>query len=123
MIIKITGNKYKSRWSLEINDKLISLCGCDYLIILSLAVVWINNKDNSLHQDYLFGDNTSRYIYRLKEHISELAGFDAKELIVNQNRYNMKRKGCYRLNVDEVIIEPLAFEFDDNRFKIVLDKL
>ena len=47
MIIIIIGDEDKNRWSVQFNEKLISLNGCDYLALLSLAVVWVNNKDKS----------------------------------------------------------------------------
>lgn len=123
MKIRLIGEELTNRWTLEINDKLISLNGCDFLILLSLAIVWSVNKDNWLSNDLLFKHNTARYIWRLKSHIYQLTDIDANRIIINQYKYGKVKEGNYKLHkVDEVIIEPLALRFYDNRLNIILEK-
>lgn len=122
MIIIIIGDEDHSRYSVQFDDKLITLNGCDYLALLSLATAWVDNKNNCLGKDYLFDELTARYIYRLKKHISKLAEFDASDLIINQYRNGSRKAGCYKLNVDDIIIEKPAYKFDDHRIVKVLEK-
>ena len=121
MKIRLIGKELTNRWTVEINDKLISLNGCDFLILLSLAIVWSVDKDNWLNKDLLCGHNTSRYVWRLKSHIYQLTDIDARRMIINTYEYKSTGKGNYKLfNVDEVIIEPLALRFYDKRLGAVL---